>query len=93
MEQGGIYELDLHNVRTKDEFHDLIISNIPCHSYYGRNLDALYDILTEPSGMVKELIFRNYEEFSKAMPDYWIALKTLCGEATEQNHIIIRFEK
>lgn len=41
------YEIDLEGVRMRGQFHDRVQEAFPCPSWYGRNLDALYDVLTE----------------------------------------------
>ena len=41
------YEINLDNVTTKMQFHEKIRETIPCPEYYGGNLDALYDVLTD----------------------------------------------
>lgn len=86
------YEIDLQNVRTREAFHDRIVQALPCPAFYGRNLDALYDILTEQNGQnekneetgIEELIFYNMTDLLRHMPDYGAALKALCAEAMEQ---------
>lgn len=80
------YEIDLQNVRTREAFHDRIVQSLPCPAFYGRNLDAFYDILTGQNGQnrIEELIFYNMADFLRHMPDYGAALKALCTEAMEQ---------
>jgi ribonuclease inhibitor len=39
--------LDLANVKTEEEFHDLASSVFEFPHYYGRNLDAFWDCITE----------------------------------------------
>ncbi len=41
--------LDLRNVRTIQGLHAYLAQEFGFPSYYGRNLDALYDMLTEIS--------------------------------------------
>lgn len=77
------YEIDLQNVRTREMFHDRIEQAVPCPEFYGRNLDAFYDLLTGENS-IEELIFYNVEEFLRDMPDYGAALKALCTEAAKQ---------
>lgn len=38
--------LDLTEAATKDDVQDIIVKNIEVPEYYGRNLDALHDVLT-----------------------------------------------
>lgn len=77
------YEIDLRDVRTREQFHDRIQETLSCPAHYGRNLDALYDVLTESCGE-RELVFRNYENFSRDMPGYGAILRELCGDAMEE---------
>ena len=46
--------IDLTNIRDKESFHDKIQEAIDCPSYYGRNLDALYDVLTDCGTMERK---------------------------------------
>ena len=41
------YIIDLEGVESEDDLHDRLEESLPLTDYYGRNLDALYDILTE----------------------------------------------
>ena len=41
------YTIDFTGVSDKEEFHDRVREGIEVPDYYGNNLDALYDILTE----------------------------------------------
>ncbi len=77
------YEIDLQNVGTREAFHDLIVQTLPCPAFYGRNLDAFYDVLTGQYG-IGELTFYNMEDFMRNLPDYGAALRALCAEAVEQ---------
>jgi ribonuclease inhibitor len=40
------YTIDLRNVKDPESMHDIIEYSLPVPEYYGRNLDALYDVLT-----------------------------------------------
>lgn len=40
------YNLNFSKVVTQDDFHAVIKSSLDCPDYYGRNLDALWDVLT-----------------------------------------------
>ncbi len=41
------YILDFSNITTKDDIHEYISKILSFPDYYGRNLDALYDCLTD----------------------------------------------
>ncbi len=77
------YEIDLRGVETKAQFHDRVQQALPCPAYYGRNLDAFYDVLTG-QGEAWELCFVGFEDFVQAMPGYGAALNELCEEAAEE---------
>ena len=40
--------LDFSEVTSRGELHDLLMEAFSLPEYYGRNLDALYDCLSEP---------------------------------------------
>ena len=40
------YTIDLKNITTKDQFHDEISRTLQFPEYYGRNLDALHDLIS-----------------------------------------------
>ena len=41
------YEIDLKNAKTRAELYDRLEKVLPLPDYFGRNLDALYDCLSE----------------------------------------------
>ncbi len=45
----NVYELDGRRLSDKTEAHVYLQEMLPLPEYYGRNLDALYDVLTENS--------------------------------------------
>ncbi len=44
-----MYQIDIRNINTKKELHQRLKDTLPLPDYYGNNLDALYDVLTETS--------------------------------------------
>lgn len=53
--------IDLEGVLTEDDVQDRIAEALPLPDYYGRNLDALYDVLTE-MGDGWHIIITNIDE-------------------------------
>lgn len=50
------FVINMKNITDRDGFHSLIEKTLPVPDYYGRNLDALYDFLSEKGDeMVIEL--------------------------------------
>lgn len=43
------YILDFSNITTKEGLHDYIAETLDFPEYYGKNLDALYDCVTDLS--------------------------------------------
>jgi len=43
------YVLDFSNITTKESLHDYIAETLDFPEYYGKNLDALYDCVTDLS--------------------------------------------
>lgn len=42
-----IYSLDFNEMTDRDTAHDYLRSQLPLPDWYGNNLDALYDCVTE----------------------------------------------
>lgn len=41
------FDLELYNIKTKMELHEYISQQLQLPEYYGKNLNALHDCLTE----------------------------------------------
>lgn len=81
MEQ--IFYIDLMEVNNKDELQELLEDELPLPDYYGRNLDAFNDVLTE-YGSEWNIIFYNSKFAEYRLGKYFDALKRLCTEACEE---------
>ncbi len=89
MEQ--VFYIDLAGVITRDELHETLAKALLLPDYYGKNLDALYDVLTE-QGEGWNIIFYNCTDMEKEMPDYLGRLKKMSGQAQEEtDDLQIRF--
>ncbi len=78
-----VYYIDLKGAVTPAEVQERIADSLPVPVHYGRNLDALYDILTA-SGSGWDLIFYHDVPLSRSQPKYYETLKRLCREASEE---------
>ena len=65
--------LDGTEMRSRKDAHDHLKQQLALPDYYGRNLDALYDCLTERSEPT-ELVLVNYELCREALGKYAEAL-------------------
>ena len=79
--------IDLTPIRNMEDFHDKICETLDCPPYYGRNLDALYDVLTDYSTPL-HLNFAGYTDFAQDLPGYGTPLKDLCLEAMAENSLL-----
>ena len=52
------FVIDLAGVRSAARLHAILAENLPLPEHYGRNLDALHDVLTE-FGPCWHIVFRN----------------------------------
>ena len=80
------YYIDLTGVENRTELHDRIEQALLVPKWYGRNLDALYDVLTEPSfGGDCLICFTGCAGFGEKMPRYMEAMRQVCSAASEEN--------
>ena len=75
--------LDLENICSADEFYDLLGEKLTLPAYFGRNLDALHDVLAECADDT-EIVFKNSTKTAPNMRGYVEALRWMCSETTEE---------
>ena len=86
-----VFYIDVMEVFSKEDLQELLVKELPLPDYYGKNLDALYDVLTE-FGQGWNIIFYNTKFAKYRLGKYFDALERLCGEACEEvNELRIRF--
>ena len=81
MEYGKDYLVDISYVRSREELHHLLKKALDLPDYYGMNLDALYDLLSEYRAM---LTVTGADEAAAGAPelaDYLEALDRVCLDA------------
>ncbi len=79
-----IYRIDIREVRTRKELHGKISETLPLPDYYGNNLDALFDVLTE-CGEKRTIVFITNEYVEEALGKYYSALQAMCRAAADEN--------
>lgn len=86
-----VFYIDLKDIAKKEEFHELLAKELPLPDYYGGNLDALYDILTE-YGEGWNLIFYNILQAEPQLSDYLTKVRRMAKRAVaETDDLKIRF--
>ena len=79
------FVVDLAGVRSAARLHAVLAESLPLPECYGRNLDALYDVLTE-FGSSWRIVFRNASAAIKG-------LRAVCEDAmSETPGLEIEFE-
>ena len=74
------FAIDLAGVATAAELHRRVRAVLPCPEWYGDNLDALYDLLTE-QGSGWHITFLRTAETDALLPAYTASLRRLCRRA------------
>lgn len=79
-------EINLADVKSFDEFHDLIREKLNFPEYYGRNLDAMHDCLTDIVDDV-EVFFTGVKECREVSPEmnaYMDGLERMLKDTSNQ---------
>lgn len=75
------FVVDLSTVKNKDDLHNLLARTFDFPEYYGKNLDALFDLITEPHEFWN-VTFENCSEVLSVLDeDYFEALKQTFADA------------
>ena len=77
-------ELDGRRMTDRSALHDYLQKVLELPDYYGRNLDALYDLLTE-DGRPRKILLRNSAEVEAQLGGYGIAFLETLRQAAEEN--------
>jgi len=80
----NIYSLDLKDVKSKEDLYDVIFKALPLPEYCGRNLDALYDVLTSDPGK-KQIILSGCGSARESIPEYMRSFFKTCFYISQEN--------
>ena len=78
------YEVDLTGVSTRDELHDRLLAGLELQEPYGRNLDALRDVLTSLEVPCTITLYGFKEASGGDMGDYLQSMKKVCNDAVKE---------
>ncbi len=79
------FTLDCAAITNRDELHRALKQVLHLPDWYGENLDALFDCLTD-IGTETELILQNSRVLEQALgPDYALALRQALEDASLEN--------
>lgn len=79
-----VIELDGREMRDRAATHDYLKEQLHLPDYYGRNLDALYDLLTE-CGEERTILLNHKDEMETQLGRYAEALLDTFQVAAEKN--------
>ena len=77
-------ELDCTEITDRASFHDLMARSLSLPEWYGRNLDALHDCLTD-LGEVTQIRLRNWDSAETALGSYGKAARRVMEQADLEN--------
>ena len=81
------YTIHLDQAESADDLHDILKEILPLPHHYGRNLDALFDILTEPS-TDWTIRFTGTDTAEARLGSYIRKLQKMCQRATAENEAL-----
>lgn len=64
-----IVEIDGSQIRSESDFHDAVSKALHFSTHYGRNLDALWDVLSADIERPVRLVWRDASSSQVAMPE------------------------
>ncbi|MBE6847098.1 MAG: barnase inhibitor [Ruminococcus sp.] len=71
-------------IHTKEDLHEILQTALSLPGYYGRNLDALFDCLTDLAKPV-HLVLCDFPRLQAAIGEYASALTAVLERAAEEN--------
>ena len=80
-------ELNGHAVTDRNVLHEMLKAQLQLPEYYGKNLDALYDLLTERS-VETEILVTEWAELEINLGGYAAALMDTLYDAAKENPLL-----
>ena len=78
------YTVDLENLIDRNDLHRRLRMDLPLPVGYGNNLDALYDVLTEPMEPCR-IWFLHFRDAEEALGAYASAFRHMLEDVMEEN--------
>lgn len=78
-------EIDGSEIKSDADFHAALISALPIPTFYGRNLDALWDVLTSMLERPVLLVWKRSAASRAAMPERFERIVDVLREAEKRD--------
>ena len=83
------YRIQLEKIGDREALHDCLQQILPLPSYYGRNLDALYDVLTSIGEPLKMILTGLDDEVLQSEEKKFLrGFLAVCRDAAEENPML-----
>lgn len=84
--------VDCNALENRDAFHNILAEALDFPEWYGRNLDALHDLLTAISEET-HLVFQTWEQAEAMLGNYAKAARRVLTHAVSRNpNLIVEFQ-
>ncbi len=91
--QAEQIEVELADVQSVEQLHELLAEWLEFPHYYGKNWDAFWDIITEPYRLPHLLRFTGWTAFQRRLPEAAQQLQELLRDApSHYSYIDCSFE-
>ena len=80
------YVIDLTGIESKEDLHDSLFKGLESPEHYGRNLDALHDVLTSLTVPCR-IAFQGYEAVSdveESLASYLRTMRKVCEDSAKE---------
>jgi len=75
--------IDGNMIKNMDDFHDQISKALPFPDYYGRNFDALWDVLSRDIEKPYEIIWKDHTRSEEILGKDFVTLKRIFKRLTD----------
>ena len=76
------YRVNLSGITTREELHERLAEALDLPPWYGKNLDALHDMMDAMEGRI---VITGYDDAIKTLPRYVQGLRMVCLDVMAEN--------